>query len=100
VLAEARRALGTMPKVHLETAIGQFAGTIALVSGQVDDALKAAPQCELQLAQVRPAALKALTEHRAWLLERFGEAASSGEFADPRIGPERSWPARMPTWTG
>jgi len=91
VLAEARRQLGLMPRVHLETAIGQFAGTIALVSGQVDDALKAAPQCELQLAQVRPAALEALTEHRAWLLERLGEAAASGigGFADPRIGPER-----------
>jgi uncharacterized protein (DUF885 family) len=90
-LAEARRQLGSMPRVHLETAIGQFAGTIALVSGQVDDALKAAPQCELQLAQVRPAALKALTEHRAWLLERLGEAAASGSggFADPRIGPQR-----------
>jgi uncharacterized protein (DUF885 family) len=94
VLAEARRALGAfgaMPRVHLETAIGQFAGTIALVSGQVDDALQAAPQCEQQLAQVRPAALEALTEHRAWLLERLGEAAASGSdgFADPRIGPER-----------
>jgi uncharacterized protein (DUF885 family) len=41
VLAEARRQLGAMPRVHLETAIGQFAGTIALVSGQIDDALKA-----------------------------------------------------------
>jgi uncharacterized protein (DUF885 family) len=92
VLAEARRALGAfgaMPRVHLETAIGQFAGTIALVSGQVDDALQAAPQCEQQLAQVRPAALEALTEHRAWLSARLDEAARSGEFADPRIGPER-----------
>ncbi len=97
VLAEARRQLGRMPRVHLETAIGQFAGTISLVSGQIDDALKAAPQCELQLAQVRPAALEALTEHREWLLERLGEAAASesdgsngsGGFADPRIGPER-----------
>jgi len=91
VLAEARRQLGSMPRVHMETAIGQFAGTIALVSGQIDDALKAAPQCEPQLAQVRPAALKALTEHRAWLLERLGEAAASGSggFADPRIGPQR-----------
>ncbi len=91
VLAEARRQLGRMPRVHLETAIGQFAGTISLVSGQIDDALKAAPQCELQLAQVRPAALEALTGHREWLLERLGEAAASGSdgFADPRIGPER-----------
>ncbi len=92
VLVEARRqlgALGSMPKVHLETAIGQFDGTIALVSGEVDNALKAAPQCEPQLAQVRPAALEALADHRAWLSARLDEAARSGEFADPRIGPER-----------
>ena len=31
-----RRQLGPMPRVHLETAIGQFAGTIALVNGEVD----------------------------------------------------------------
>jgi uncharacterized protein (DUF885 family) len=89
VLAEARRQLGPMPRVHLETALGQFAGTITLVSEQVDDALKAAPQCEPQLARLRPAALEALTEHRAWLSARLDEAARSGEFADPRIGPER-----------
>jgi uncharacterized protein (DUF885 family) len=89
VLAEARRQLGAMPRVHLETAIGQFAGTIALVSGQIDDALKAAPQCEPQLALLRPAALEALTEHRAWLSARLEEAARSDGFADPRIGPER-----------
>src|ERR1700733_7680230 len=59
VLAEARRQLGPMPRVHLETAIGQFAGTIALVSGQIDDALKAAPQSGPQLDRVRPAALEA-----------------------------------------
>jgi uncharacterized protein (DUF885 family) len=78
-----------MPRVHLETALGQFAGTIALVGGEVDKALKAAPQCEPQLARVRPAALDALAEHRAWLSARLDEAARSGEFADPRIGPER-----------
>jgi uncharacterized protein (DUF885 family) len=92
VLAEARRqlgALGSMPRVHMETAIGQFDGTIALVSGEVDNALKAAPQCEQQLAHLRPAALEALADHRAWLSARLDEAARSGEFADPRIGPER-----------
>jgi uncharacterized protein (DUF885 family) len=92
VLAEARRqlgVLGSMPRVHLETAIGQFAGTIALVSGEVDNALKTAPQCEPQLARVRPAALEALAEHRAWLSARLDAATRSGEFADPRIGPER-----------
>src|SRR5215831_3379651 len=63
-LAGARRQLGRMPRVHLETAIGQFGGTIALVSNLIDAALEVAPQSAAGLAQVRPAALEALTEHR------------------------------------
>ncbi len=85
-LAEARRQLGSMPRVHLETAIGQFDGTIALVSNQIDAALEAAPGCAAELARVRPAALEALTGHRDWLSARLAEADG---FADPRIGPER-----------
>jgi uncharacterized protein (DUF885 family) len=88
VLAEARRQLGRMPRVHLETAIGQFGGTIALISSEIDTALEAAPQCAAGLAQVRPAALEALTEHQAWLSAQLAEADGSGGFADPRIGPE------------
>jgi uncharacterized protein (DUF885 family) len=86
VLAEARRQLGRMPRVHLETAIRQFDGTIALVSTAIDAALEAAPQCATRLAQVRPAALEALTGHRTWLSAQLAEADG---FADPRIGPER-----------
>ena len=85
VLAEARRQLGRMPRVHLETAIGQFDGTIALVSKEIDVALETAPQCAAQLAQARPAALEALTEHRSWL---SAQLAGPDGFADPRIGPE------------
>src|SRR5580658_6315209 len=70
-LAGARRQLGATPRVHLETAIGQFAGTIALISSAIDTALEAAPQCRAQLARVRPAALEALAEHRAWLSARL-----------------------------
>ena len=86
VLTEARRQLGRMPRVHLETAIGQFDGTIALVSKEIDAALEAAPARGPELARVRPAALEALTEHRAWL---SAQLASSDDFADPRIGPDR-----------
>ena len=75
VLAEARRQLGPMPRVHIETAIGQFDGTITLVSDQIDAALEAAPGSAAQLAEVRPAALAALAEHRAWLAARLAEAA-------------------------
>ncbi len=57
VLAEARRQLGPMPRVHTETAIAQFGGTIALVSAQIDAALEAAPGSAAALAEVRPAAL-------------------------------------------
>ena len=87
-LAEARRQLGAMPRVHLETAIGQFGGTIALVGGQVDAALAAEPSCGSRLAEVRPAALEALAEHRAWLSSRLASAASGPDGdRDPRIGP-------------
>ncbi len=89
VLAEARRQLGRMPRVHLETAIGQFDGTIALVSKEIDAALEAAPECGAQLGQVRPAALEALTEHRTWLSARLDEGGGPDGFADPRIGAER-----------
>jgi uncharacterized protein (DUF885 family) len=94
VLAEARHQLGAMPRVHLETAIGQFHGTIALVSNQIDAALAAvpsdAPAGAARLAQVRPAALEALAEHRAWLSSRLSAAAPGPDGdRDPRIGPER-----------
>jgi uncharacterized protein (DUF885 family) len=89
-LAEARRQLGSMPRVHLETAIGQFDGTIALVSTQVDAALETAPGCGPRVDQVRPAALGALGEHRAWLSARLAEAEPGPDGdRDPRIGPER-----------
>src|SRR5487761_1434632 len=87
VLEGARGSLGAMPKVHIETAITQFSGTIGLVTGELDAALAAEPGCAGQIGAVRPAALEALTGHRAWLsaqLERPGAG-----FADPRIGPER-----------
>lgn len=86
VLAEARRQLGRMPRVHLETAVGQFDGTIAMVSKDIDAAIETAPQCAGLLARVRPAALEALAGHRGWLSARLD--APDG-FADPRIGPER-----------
>ena len=71
----------------METAVGQFSGTISLVTSEIDAALKAEPGCAGQIESVRPAALRALAEHRAWLLAKLEQP--SEEFADPRIGPER-----------
>ncbi|MDR3035954.1 MAG: DUF885 domain-containing protein, partial [Kitasatospora sp.] len=87
LLATARGRLGPMPRVHLETAIGQFSGTIGLVRTEIDAALEAAPGCAGQIEAVRPAALDALAEHRAWLSARLDQGQDG--FADPRIGPER-----------
>ena len=89
-LAEARAQLGPTPRVHLETAIGQFDGTIALVSKEIDAALEDAPASAARIGQVRPAALEALAGHRAWLGARLDEAAPGPDGdRDPRIGPER-----------
>jgi len=89
-LAEARRQLGPAPRVHLETAIGQFDGTIALVGKEIDAALEDAPASAPRIARVRPAALEALADHRAWLGARLDEAAPGPDGdRDPRIGPER-----------
>ena len=84
-LAAARASLGLMPKVHLETAITQFEGSIALLTGELDRALAAAPSAAGSVERVRPAALDALAAHRDWLAARL---AADREFADPRLGAE------------
>jgi len=88
-LAQARAQLGRMPRVHLETAIGQFDGTIALIGKEIDAALEAAPQAAPEIGRVRPLAAEALAEHKTWLAARLEEATAADDFADPRIGPER-----------
>ncbi|HEY3976208.1 MAG TPA: DUF885 domain-containing protein [Streptosporangiaceae bacterium] len=88
-LAAARAQLGAMPRVHLETAISQFGGTMALIETAVDAALADAPGCAAQVGRVRPAALEALAGHRAWLSGRLEQAAADGTFAPPRLGAER-----------
>jgi uncharacterized protein (DUF885 family) len=97
-LTAARAGLGRMPKVHLETAITQFNGTIALVTEAAVDAAGAGGAAA-EVAQARPAALEALVAHRDWLAARLAEvSAAEGQdsgradesvgFADPRLGPE------------
>jgi len=92
-LAAARASLQQLPKVHLETAIAQFGGTIGLLAEELDRALQAAPSAEVEKA--RGAALDALTAHRDWLTAKLAQGGGAGaqglegnEFADPRIGPE------------
>jgi uncharacterized protein (DUF885 family) len=89
-LAAARAQLGAMPRVHLETAISQFEGTVKLVSGAVDEVARdASPSAAADIDRVRPAALAALARHRDWLSSRLEDGNLKGGFADPRIGPQR-----------
>jgi uncharacterized protein (DUF885 family) len=89
-LTAARAQLESMPRVHLETAIGQFDGTIKLIGTEIDAALASADQSAADLiARVRPAALEALAEHRDWLAARLADLGDDAAGADPRIGAER-----------
>ncbi|MCW2932979.1 MAG: hypothetical protein JWM19_3941, partial [Actinomycetia bacterium] len=91
LLAAARSHLRAMPRMHLETAVGQFDGTIKLVSDAIDESLQdASPAMIADIDRVRPAALEALAEHRDWLSARLAdESAGATGHADPRLGPER-----------
>ncbi|HTT91871.1 MAG TPA: DUF885 domain-containing protein [Acidimicrobiales bacterium] len=82
-LAVARRALGLMPRVHVETALVQFAGTLSLVTTELDRALLQAPGSSALISTVRPAAVAALEEHLRWLTDQLPKADG-----DARIGPE------------
>src|ERR1700677_4063765 len=89
-LTAARSQLESMPRVHLETPIGQFDGTINLIGTEIDAALAAAEQSAADLiGRVGPAALEALAEHRDWLGARPGDLGDHPPGADPRIGAER-----------
>jgi uncharacterized protein (DUF885 family) len=80
----ARRTLHDMPGVHVETALVQFAGTVGLLTGELEEALAAEPALRRVVEGPRSEALAALEEHLAWLESQLPVA--DGE---PRLGPER-----------
>ncbi|MFI5064170.1 MAG: DUF885 domain-containing protein [Streptosporangiales bacterium] len=85
-LAAARAvAGGLLPRVHLETAISQFAGTERLITSGLDQALAGAAE---DLAAERSAALEVIRCHRRWLEQRLADGTRDGRFGDPRIGPD------------
>src|SRR6266536_2947168 len=87
-LGAARDVLGSMPKVHIETALTQFAGTANLIGAELDRVLTGLPGSaarQAELAGPRSTALEAINEHRRWLQRRLDEAHHQGS-RDPRIG--------------
>ena len=91
-LATARATLRDMPRIHAETAVGQFTGTAALIRDEVPRLLAEAPGLYSTVEPAATDAIAALEEFVAWL--RMGLAADSGPGRDPRLG-RRRWEARL-----
>ncbi|MFE7873990.1 DUF885 domain-containing protein [Micromonospora humida] len=91
-MATARATLRDMPRVHAETAVGQFAGSAALIRDEVPLLLAQAPALAGTVEPAATAAIAALDEFVGWL--RAGLAADTGPGRDPRLG-RRRWEARL-----
>jgi len=90
-LATARAVLRDVPRIHAETAIGQFAGTAALIRGELPTLLAQEPGMRPAIEPAAAAALAALGEFDGWLRARL-EGADTGR--DPRLG-RPLWEARL-----
>jgi hypothetical protein len=88
-LATARATLRDSPRVHLETAAGQFTGAAALVRGEVPGLLASAPGLRGTVTPLAEAAAGALEEFAGWLRSRVDSAER-----DPRLG-RPLWEARL-----
>jgi uncharacterized protein (DUF885 family) len=96
-LATARAVLGDCPRVHLETAIGQFTGTAGLIRDELPGLVAEVPGLAPSIAPLQRDARRALTEFVGWLSDRLAEAGSGDGGSggrDPRLG-RRMWEARL-----
>jgi len=90
-LATARAGLRDVPRIHAETAIGQFAGTVALIRDEVPTLLAQVPGMRSAVDPAAAAAVEALTEFGDWLKTRL-DTGEPGR--DPRLG-RPLWEARL-----
>jgi uncharacterized protein (DUF885 family) len=94
-LATARATLRDCPRIHLETAIGQFTGAAALVRDEVPSLVGQVPSLAGQVRPVAAAAAAALEEFADWLGDRLAAGQAAGDVGrDPRLG-RRLWEARL-----
>jgi uncharacterized protein (DUF885 family) len=91
-LATARSVLTDCPRIHLETAVGQFSGTAALVANELPSLMAEVPALTETVEPLRQRAIAALGEFVTWLCDRAEEAGDGGR--DPRLG-RRLWEARL-----
>ncbi len=86
-LATARAVLRECPRIHVETAIGQFGGVAALIREQAPELAAQVPGARIE--PVAGAAVAALGEFTDWLTDRLDGASH-----DPRLG-RRLWEAKL-----
>jgi uncharacterized protein (DUF885 family) len=91
-LATARANLTGMPRIHVETAVGQFAGTATLIRDELPALLDEAPALRELVQPAARAALGALDEFGDWLRASLRNDAEPGR--DPRLG-RPLWEARL-----
>jgi hypothetical protein len=90
-LATARAVLSDVPRIHAETAIGQFQGTAGLIRREVPLLLDQEPGMRAAIEPSAATALSALAEFDGWLRGRL-EGGEPGR--DPRLG-RPLWEARL-----
>jgi uncharacterized protein (DUF885 family) len=90
-LATARAVLHDCPRVHVETAVGQFAGTEALIRVELPALLVEAPSMADRVNPAAAQALTALEEFGGWLR---GQLSEGGIGRNPRLG-RPLWEARL-----
>lgn len=87
-LDRARQVLRDMPRVHVETAIGQARGTASLLGDpltqRLADVAATGPDLTAELAGPREAAAEALEGYARWLSDQLPHADG-----DPRLGEQR-----------
>jgi hypothetical protein len=88
-LATARAVLRDIPRVHTETAIGQFAGVTGLIRNEIPALLDKEPSLRTAVEPAAAAAVAALTEFGAWLRTQLDVPGR-----DPRLG-RPLWEARL-----
>src|SRR5262249_5900217 len=86
-LATARAQLTDCPRIHLETALGQFAGTATLIRSEIPKLLDDAPQLAAEVTPRMNVALAALAEFDEWLRGRLSRGAPAR--APPLVRPPR-----------
>ncbi len=81
-LAAARSRLGDMSRIHVETAMSQLGGTLALLDVAIAPAVASVPQMRERVERRSAVARHAITEHRDWLAARVEQSPRGAQIGE------------------